>query len=117
MCGSQARHRFIKSKNFGSSLFTEKESSLVAGILLLPREFGTIFGYSSLSKYNLILELLSKNYFGGTFKISIIQAIYSYSFSPGKRGYPLWSSAKIHPKLHISIASSYAIPKITSGAL
>jgi len=43
--------------------------------------------------------------------------IYSYSFSPGNKGYPINNSETIHPKLHISIGVEYGSPKITSGAL
>lgn len=48
---------------------------------------------------------------------SIISPNYSYSLSPGKIGYPVKSSTKMQPKLHISIAPVYGIPRIISGAL
>ena len=66
---------------------------------------------------------------GGTPRISIIIASYSFSFSPGNKGKPIYkewykkliikplkSSAIIQPKLHISIFIVYGIPRIISGA-
>ena len=35
---------------------------------------------------------------------------------PGKRGYPVTSSARMHPKDHISMGMPYLAPKMTSGA-
>ena len=34
----------------------------------------------------------------------------STSFSPGKRGYPVYSSARMQPKLHMSIGMLYGRP-------
>ena len=42
---------------------------------------------------------------------------WSYSVAPGNRGQPRNNSASTQPRDHISIASSYGTPKITSGAL
>ena len=104
--GSHARHLHIKSKKFWSSLLTAYYKVFVPGSLRIPLEFVTIFGYICPSKNNLILELFSRKCFGGTPKISIMQAICSCSFSPGNNGYPLCNSAKMQPRLHMSIAWS-----------
>jgi len=50
-------------------------------------------------------------------KSSIMQDNWSPSSSPGNKGYPVKSSANIHPKDHISIGIPYLAPSITSGAL
>ena len=40
----------------------------------------------------------------------MIQASCSTSFSPGNRGYPVYSSARMQPRLHMSMAMLYGIP-------
>lgn len=48
---------------------------------------------------------------------SIIHASCSTSFSPGNKGYPVYSSARIHPKLHMSMAMLYGIPEARNSNL
>lgn len=45
----------------------------------------------------------------------MIQASCSCSFSPGKMGNPVCISAKMQPRLHMSIAMLYLTPKMISG--
>ena len=52
----------------------------------------------------------------GTFFICIMYASWSYSFSPGNKGYPQYSSASMQPNDHISIAEVYGMPSMISGA-
>lgn len=54
---------------------------------------------------------------GGTPYNSIIYANCSISLSPGNSGNPVYNSATIAPKLHISIAVVYGMPNMISGAL
>ena len=68
-----------------------------------------------LPKKSLLLVACSKTRFGGKPSISIIQASCSTSFSPGNSGYPVYNSARMQPKLHMSIGIEYGSPNITSG--
>jgi hypothetical protein len=72
---------------------------------------------------------------GGGPMTSMMHSSCSVSFSPGNSGYllahasdptlhgagrqrqrhPVYSSARMQPKLHMSMASSYGRPRITSG--
>lgn len=94
-------------------------------------------GASFSPKNNFRLVLFSTRYGLGAPCTSIMQASCSCSFSPGKSGYPLktvrinhiciqdshrtkcsivlpvYSSAKMQPKLHISIVILYVIPVCT----
>ena len=87
------------------------------GFLFFPLELATIIGSPNESKKSFLLVEISRILVGGTPLISIIYANYSISFSPGNSGNPVYSSAKIHPELHISMAVVYGIPKTISGAL
>lgn len=91
--------------------------------------------YINLPKNNRRLVAIDIKSSGGVPNTSIRQANCSTSFSPGKSGYPVYSSARMHPailyifkyiagthflkvyqpRLHISIAVPYVKPKITSG--
>ena len=84
-----------------------------------PLEFATIIGaLSNLgSKNKLRLVEISMISLEGTSFIYIMYDNWSCSFSPGKSGYPDYNSARIQPKLHMSIAEVYGIPRIISGAL
>lgn len=89
--------------------------SLVLGCLIFPLEVGLSIGLLSSLKKNSFLVDISSTLSGGMSSTSQILAICSYSSWPGKIGYPISNSHKIQPKLHMSIAVVYGIPKITSG--
>lgn len=57
-----------------------------------------------LPKKSRFLELRLMKSLSGTPRTSMIQDNCSCSFSPGKMGKPVYNSARIHPKLHMSMA-------------
>lgn len=62
---------------------------------IIKRTFGASLLY--LPKNNLLLVAVLMRSSGGTPKTSMIHANCSTSFSPGNSGYPVYSSASIHP--------------------
>jgi hypothetical protein len=84
-----------------TALFTD----LAPGLRILPLLSSVIFGdpVSSSKKIDFLVLYLSTSSEGSP-SISIIKLSYSASLSPGKIGYPVYSSANIQPKLHISMA-------------
>lgn len=103
--GSHLRHPSKKSKNSLSLHFIAWLKVFVAGRFFLPLlEFATILGAPVESKKIFFLVEKSTMFLGGKPNTSITQANCSNSFSPGKRGYPVYNSAKIHPRLQISIS-------------
>ncbi|KYN12045.1 hypothetical protein ALC57_15796 [Trachymyrmex cornetzi] len=48
--------------------------------------------------------------------ISMMHASWSASSSPGNSGKPVNNSARMQPRLHMSIGIPYLAPNITSGA-
>lgn len=133
--GSHSKHRWRKSINSGSSqpLRALLSSLLPGGPLTLPlRErpapyttepSGLVetvqylgFPFEEL-KNALVLLHPSSIFLGGIPSTSIMHANWSPSSSPGNNGYPVNNSAKMHPKLHMSIAIPYFAPRIISGAL
>ena len=54
-------------------------------------------------KKRLLLVAWSRTFPLGRPRTSMIQASCSTSFSPGNKGYPVYSSARIQPKLHMSM--------------
>jgi len=89
----------------------------VLGVLILPFVLGLIIMFSDSSKKRCLRLLTTRRSHDGFPRISIIRASWSPSDSPGNRGYPVYSSARMHPKLHMSIAPLNLSPRITSGAL
>ena len=62
-----------------------------------------MIGSSFSSKNSFFLVAWIKTLGGGIPLTSIIRDNYSCSLSPGNIGYPVNSSTKMHPKLHMSI--------------
>jgi len=102
--GSQTRHFAMKSTNASSSHLRTWAKVLVPGFLLLPLEFTTGLGAPVESKKSFFLELRLIKSLSGTPSTSMMQDNCSCSFSPGKMGKPVYSSARMHPRLHISMA-------------
>ena len=96
----------MKSKNDGELHLISCCRLFDPGILNLPLESVVTSKGSSVSSSKKILLLVdwSKTYSGGIPLSSIISESCSYSFSPGNIGYPVKSSTRIQPKLHMSIA-------------
>lgn len=131
--GSHSKHLRRKSVNKGSSHpFNAVAHSLLPGgprnfpLLDLPA-FSTVDPSERVVVWQYLgwpLELMkffarfdwSNNLCGGIPSSSIVHANWSPSSSPGRRGYPVNSSDKMHPKLHMSIGMPYRAPNITSGA-
>lgn len=113
--GSHSRHLLTKSMNTVSLQRSACEIVLDAGFRLRPLELVMHLGVPLESKNNLLLVAVLMRSSGGWPSTSIIQANCSTSFSPGNSGYPVYSSASIHPKLHISIGVPYDSPSMTSG--
>ena len=102
--GSQVRQRATKSRNSSSRVRTAEASVLVPGRRRRPRELTTGRGAPVLSKKSLRREARSSSARSGTPSTSMMHASWSCSFSPGKMGYPVCSSGRMHPRLHMSIA-------------
>ena len=118
--GSQTRHFDIKSTNSSSLHFNTCCSVFVPGRRLRPLELTTARGvpFNSIvvswqrrmpkiqdtPKNSFLRELLLTNSLSGTPRTSMMQDSCSCSFSPGKIGKPVYNSARIQPKLHMSIA-------------
>ncbi len=119
VAGSHSRHLLMKSKKSGSSQpLSAVCSSLEPGG---PRGFplrdlppfrtvvpsGSVvavqyLGYPfELMKFFALFEL-STSFPGGIPSSSMMQLSWSPSSSPGRRGYPVSSSAKMQPRLHMS---------------
>ena len=120
LSGSQTRHFDIKSTNSSSLHFKTCCNDLLPGRRLRPLELTTVRGVPFASalhgepvdnylwildtpKNNFLRELLLTNSFSGTPRTSMMQDSCSCSFSPGKMGNPVYNSARMQPKLHISI--------------
>jgi len=125
--GSHSRHRFIKSRKSGSLHLRAAVRSLVPGrprglplrdrpVVRVPSPLVQYRGWPlELKKFLDRLER-SRSRWGGIPISSIIHASWSPSSSPGRRGYPVRSSHRMHPKLHMSMGMPYFAPRITSGA-
>lgn len=132
--GSQMRQRWRKSRKRGSSQpLRARLSSLLSGgpryfplldrlPLYVTEPSGLIVAVQyrgcPLELKNVLLLLHPSTILGGGMpSTSIMHDSWSDSSSPGKSGYPVSSSARMHPKLHISMGIPYFPPSITSGAL
>ena len=114
--GSHSKHRVIRSKN-GPSFQCAASARL--------RIFGVHFRLLECS-VTLISPLGWKNWLrlgdiprssaDGRPRTEAMIWICSLSLSPGKSGYPLNSSTRIHPNDHMSIPVVYGIPRMISGA-
>ena len=113
--GSHRRHLVIKSRNASSSHFNTCRSSFELGLRRLPFDETVNRGLPIESKKSFLRLLVSIRCFSGGPKTSMMQASCSCSFSPGKIGYPVYNSASMHPKLHMSIGMPYDMPRMTSG--
>lgn len=113
--GSQRRQREMKSRKASSSHFRTCLSSFELGRRRRPFEETVNLGLPKESKKSFFRVLFSIKCFSGGPKTSMIQASCSCSFSPGKMGYPVYSSARIHPRLHMSMGMPYDMPRMTSG--
>lgn len=102
--GSHIRHLETKSTKSSSSQRRTWARVFVPGLLLRPFEFTTGRGAPVESKKSRLRELRLIKSLSGRPSTSIMQDSCSCSFSPGKIGKPVLSSANIQPKLHISIA-------------
>ena len=113
--GSQRRQRAMKSRKASSSHFKDCLSSLELGRRRRPFDETVSLGLPRESKNSFLRVLFSIKCFSGGPNTSMIQASCSCSFSPGKIGYPVKSSARMQPTLHMSIGIPYDMPRITSG--
>lgn len=113
--GSQRRHRERKLIKASSSHLSTCCSVFDDGRRLRPLDETVNLGLPSESKNSFFLVLFSIRCFSGGPKTSMMQANCSCSFSPGKIGTPVKSSARMQPTLHMSIGSPYVMPRITSG--
>jgi hypothetical protein len=102
--GSHVRHLAMKSRNNSSSHFRIAASVLAPGRCRLPLALTNGRGAQLASKNNLRLDAFSTIYRSGTPKTSMMQASCSCSFSPGKIGTPVYSSARMQPSDHMSMA-------------
>jgi hypothetical protein len=121
--GSQTRHFEMKSTNSSSLHRRTWASVFVPGRRRRPLELMTARGAPpgsskdgisqveeqrlhkiELPKKSFLRELRLTNSLSGMPSTSMIQESCSCSFSPGKIGKPVYSSAKMQPKLHISMA-------------
>jgi len=101
--GSQRIHFVRKSRKGSSSHFNTCVRVFDEGRRLRPLEETVRRGFPTESKNNFLRVLFSIRCFSGGPKTSIMHASCSCSFSPGKIGTPVNSSAIMHPTLHISI--------------
>lgn len=109
------------TKRSSPGFFSACAKVLVPGRRLLPFELTTGRGAPVVSadtvrcrvliqagrdvpKKSLLRELRLMNSLSGIPKTSMMQASCSCSFSPGKMGKPVYNSAIMQPKLHMSIA-------------
>lgn len=115
LSGSQRRQRLIKSRKPSSSHFNTCCSVLDEGRRLRPLEDTVNLGLPMESKKSFFLVLFSIKCFSGGPNTSMMHASCSCSFSPGKMGTPVYSSAKMQPTLHMSMGMPYVMPRITSG--
>ena len=103
LSGSHLRQRAKKSRNGSSSHLMTCVSVLDDGRRLRPLDETVRRGLPIESKKSFLRVLFSMRCFSGGPKTSMMQASCSCSFSPGKIGTPVNSSARIQPRLHISI--------------
>lgn len=127
--GSQCKQRATKSRKSASLHRRACASVFEPGRRFLPRELGIMRGFPLesvqcnvlvfffflllllwfffaiyLPKKSFLRALCSIRYRLGMPRISMIHASCSCSFSPGNNGSPVYNSAKIQPRLHMSIA-------------
>ena len=113
--GSHRRQRVIKSRKASSSHLSAAWRDLLLGRRRLPFVETVSRGLPRESKKIFLRVDFSMRCFSGGPKTSIMQANCSCSFSPGKIGYPVRSSARIQPSDHMSIGMPYVMPRMTSG--
>lgn len=101
--GSHLRQRAMKSRKALLSHFRACRRSLELGLRRRPFEDTVRRALPEESKNSFFRVLFSMRCFSGGPKISIMQASCSCSFSPGNSGYPVYNSASIQPRLHISM--------------
>ena len=101
--GSQRRQREMKSMKASSSVLSACCRVLLLGRRLLPLLLTVTLGLPTESKNSFLRVHFSTRCLSGGPKISMMQASCSCSFSPGKMGYPVHSSARIQPKDHMSM--------------
>lgn len=92
------------------------DKCLLPGLRTLPREFLITRGVQFRSKNNCARGASPSIVAGGIPRTSIKHATCSTSSSPGKMGTPVYNSAIMHPKDHMSIGNPQGRPKMTSGA-
>lgn len=113
--GSHLKQRAMKSRNAGLSHLRACRRSVELGLRRRPLDETVKRGFPEESKNSFFLVLFSIRCFSGGPNISMIQANCSCSFSPGNSGYPVYSSARMQPRDHMSIGIPYDMPRITSG--
>jgi hypothetical protein len=86
-----------------SSDFSACCNVLLLGRRLLPLLLTVTLGLPTESKKSFLRVHFSTRCLSGGPKISMMQASCSCSFSPGKMGYPVQSSARMQPKDHMSM--------------
>lgn len=96
MC-TYSKHLLTKSMNNGSLQRNTWDNGFVPGFRLRFFELVMQRGLPRESKNNRRRDAWSKTSSGGVFNTSMMQANCSTSFSPGKIGYPEYSSANMHP--------------------
>ena len=101
--GSHRKHRARKSRKGSSSVFMTCERVFEDGRRRRPLDETVRRGFPRESKNSFRRVLFSIKCFSGGPKTSMMQASCSCSFSPGKIGTPVKTSARMQPKLHISI--------------
>jgi hypothetical protein len=101
--GSQRRQREIKSMKASSSVLSACCKVLLLGRRLLPLLLTVTLGLPTESKNSFLRVHFSTRCLSGGPKISMMQASCSCSFSPGKMGYPVQSSARMQPNDHMSM--------------
>lgn len=101
--GSHLRQRERKSRKGSSSHFSTCCKVLDEGRRLLPFDDTVNRGLPNESKKSFFLVLFSIKCFSGGPNTSMMHASCSCSFSPGKMGTPVYNSARIQPRLHMSI--------------
>jgi len=102
--GSQTRHFAMKSTKSSSLHLRTCASVLVPGRRRRPLELITARGAPLGSKKSFFRELRLTYSLSGTPRTSMMQESCSCSFSPGNIGKPVYSSARMQPKLHMSMA-------------
>ena len=114
--GSHVNHFSRKSRNCESFTCIALDRLFDEGCRTRPRVFGATKGFPIPSKNKFFLVACFSKVGGGAPRISIIQSIQSFSLSPGKRGRPVASSARMQPNDQMSIAIVQVIPNMISGA-